>query len=165
MWRSCPGGQCCHRGPPAVLLPQLSSPCRRVCLPRRGEQEAHRRGSLRLPTILEKEPSIQSVFALQNVTKMEIRHARKKKGIGARQMEIYLGTIALFAANFDPVGWVECDGRTLSIQENQALYALVGTTYGGDGNRTFALPDLRKQVPIEGMRYAIAVQGAFPSRS
>ena len=80
-------------------------------------------------------------------------------------MEAYTETITLFASNFDPAGWVECDGRTLSISQNQALYAVIGTRYGGDGTSTFAVPDLRKRVPMEDMRYAIAVQGLFPRQS
>jgi microcystin-dependent protein len=59
-----------------------------------------------------------------------------------------LGEIALFAGNFAPVGWAFCDGRTIDIGSNTALFSLLGTTYGGDGQRTFALPDLRGRVPI-----------------
>jgi microcystin-dependent protein len=63
-------------------------------------------------------------------------------------MDPYLGDIRIFAGNFAPVGWVLCDGRLLSISENDALFALVGTTYGGDGINTFAVPDLRGRLPI-----------------
>ncbi|GGB81613.1 tail Collar domain-containing protein [Flavobacterium suaedae] len=58
-------------------------------------------------------------------------------------MEEYLGTIKSFAFNFAPVGWKLCDGELLSISANQALFSLLGTTYGGDGQTTFGLPDLR----------------------
>lgn len=62
--------------------------------------------------------------------------------------EPYLGEIRLFANNFAPQGWVKCEGQILSIQQNTALFALLGTTYGGNGTTTFALPDLRGRVPI-----------------
>lgn len=63
-------------------------------------------------------------------------------------MESYVGEIRMFAGNFAPVGWAFCDGSLLSIAENEMLFALIGTTYGGDGQTTFALPDLRGRVPI-----------------
>ena len=60
----------------------------------------------------------------------------------------YLGEIRMFAGNFAIQGWAFCDGQILSIAQNQALFALLGTTYGGDGQMTFALPDLRGRVPV-----------------
>jgi microcystin-dependent protein len=60
----------------------------------------------------------------------------------------FLGEIRLFPYNFAPVGWSPCDGRLLSIAENSALFSLLGTTYGGDGRVTFALPDLRGRVAV-----------------
>jgi microcystin-dependent protein len=60
----------------------------------------------------------------------------------------YVGDIELFAFNFAPVGWAFCNGQLLSIAENDALFALIGTTYGGDGQTTFGLPDLRGRVTI-----------------
>lgn len=63
-------------------------------------------------------------------------------------MEPFLGEIRIFAGNFAPDGWNMCDGTLLSISSNDALYALIGTTYGGDGQSTFALPDLRGRVPV-----------------
>lgn len=63
-------------------------------------------------------------------------------------MEGYLADIRLFAGNFAPSGWSFCDGKTLSIAEYDALYALIGTTYGGDGVTAFKLPDLRGRVPV-----------------
>lgn len=60
----------------------------------------------------------------------------------------YIGEIRLFAGNFAPSGWAMCDGSLLSIAANQSLYQLIGTTYGGDGTSTFALPDLRSRVPV-----------------
>jgi microcystin-dependent protein len=71
--------------------------------------------------------------------------------------EPYVGEIRLFAGNFAPAGWNFCDGQLLSIAENDTLFFLIGTTYGGDGESTFALPDLRGRVPVH--------QGQGPGRS
>ncbi len=60
----------------------------------------------------------------------------------------YVGEIRIFAGNFVPVGWMFCDGQELPISENEALFQLIGTTYGGDGQNTFALPDLRGRLPL-----------------
>lgn len=60
----------------------------------------------------------------------------------------FVGEIRLFAGNFAINGWAFCDGSLLSIAENDVLFALLGTTYGGDGQNTFALPDLRGRVPV-----------------
>ena len=60
----------------------------------------------------------------------------------------FLGQIQLFPYNFAPRGWAFCSGQTLSIAQNTALFSLLGTTYGGNGQTTFALPDLRGRVPI-----------------
>ncbi len=60
----------------------------------------------------------------------------------------YLGQIMLFAGNFAPVGWALCNGQLLPINQNQALFAVIGTMYGGDGVSNFALPDLRGRAPI-----------------
>lgn len=63
-------------------------------------------------------------------------------------MEPILGMIILFGGNFAPRGWAFCDGTLLRIPSNTALFALLGTIYGGDGRTTFALPDLRGRVPV-----------------
>lgn len=60
----------------------------------------------------------------------------------------FLGEIKLLPYNWPPKNWLPCDGRLLSIASNQALFSLLGTTYGGDGVTTFALPDLRGRVPV-----------------
>ena len=62
--------------------------------------------------------------------------------------EPFLGEVCIFAGNFAPVGWATCDGQLLAISSNQSLFAILGTTYGGDGRTTFALPGLRGRVPI-----------------
>ena len=63
-------------------------------------------------------------------------------------MESYVGEIRLFPYTFAPVGWLDCNGQLLSIAENETLYTLLGTTYGGDGVNTFAVPDLRGRIPL-----------------
>ena len=60
----------------------------------------------------------------------------------------FIGEIRMFGGNFAPVGWAFCDGSLIPISENDALFNLIGTTYGGDGTTTFALPDLRSRVPV-----------------
>lgn len=62
-------------------------------------------------------------------------------------MEPFIGTLMLFAGTFPPVGWYACEGQILQIADNEVLFMLIGTTYGGDGMTTFALPDLRSRVP------------------
>jgi microcystin-dependent protein len=68
--------------------------------------------------------------------------------------DAYCGEIRMFGGNFAPVDWAKCDGQLLAIAENEALFQLIGTTFGGDGQSTFGLPDLRGRVPIS--------QGAGP---
>ncbi|MBB4286365.1 phage tail protein [Roseospira goensis] len=61
--------------------------------------------------------------------------------------EPFISEIRVFAFNFAPKGWAKCDGQLMAISQNQALYSLIGTIYGGDGRTTFALPDLRGRAP------------------
>ena len=63
-------------------------------------------------------------------------------------MAPYVGEIRMFAGNFPPNGWMFCEGQTLPIAENEVLFQLIGTTYGGDGEETFNLPNLASRVPI-----------------
>jgi microcystin-dependent protein len=63
-------------------------------------------------------------------------------------MEVFLGMISIFGFNFPPRGWAFCAGQILSIAQNTALFSLLGTQYGGNGQTTFALPDLRGRTPI-----------------
>jgi microcystin-dependent protein len=60
----------------------------------------------------------------------------------------YVGEIRMFGGNFAPVGWMFCEGQQLPISENETLFQLIGTTYGGDGQETFNLPDLQGRVPV-----------------
>ena len=72
----------------------------------------------------------------------------------------YVGEIRMFAGNFAPAGWMFCEGQILPISENETLFQLIGTTYGGDGQSTFALPDLRGRVPIhQGNGFTLAETG------
>lgn len=72
----------------------------------------------------------------------------------------YVGEIRMFAGNFAPVGWMFCEGQLLPISENETLFQLIGTTYGGDGESTFALPDLRGRLPIHhGNGFTLAETG------
>jgi microcystin-dependent protein len=76
----------------------------------------------------------------------------------------YIGEIGIFGFNFAPVGWASCDGRLLAISDNQELFAVVGTTFGGDGKTNFAVPDLRGMVePFKPLTFCIATEdGAYP---
>lgn len=72
----------------------------------------------------------------------------------------YVGEIRIFAGNFAPVGWAFCDGQQMAIAENETLYQLIGTTYGGDGVSTFNMPDMRGRAPVHwgtsaGQTYAL----------
>jgi microcystin-dependent protein len=72
----------------------------------------------------------------------------------------YVGEIRMFAGNFPPAGWMFCEGQLLPISEFETLFQLIGTTYGGDGQSTFALPDLRGRVPIhQGNGFTLAETG------
>jgi microcystin-dependent protein len=72
----------------------------------------------------------------------------------------YVGEIRMFAGNFAPAGWMFCNGDLISISENETLFQLVGTTYGGDGESTFALPDMRGRLPIhQGGGFVLAETG------
>jgi microcystin-dependent protein len=72
----------------------------------------------------------------------------------------YVGEIRMFAGNFAPAGWMFCEGQLLPISENETLFNLIGTTYGGDGQSTFALPDLRGRLPIhQGNGFILAQTG------
>lgn len=77
----------------------------------------------------------------------------------------YVGEIRLFAGNFAPQGWLRCDGSVLPISEYDMLFNLIGTTYGGDGQSTFQLPDLRGRVPVHvgGWTFNIGETGGVES--
>jgi microcystin-dependent protein len=78
----------------------------------------------------------------------ELAALKKVQNAGSVSEYPFIGEISMFAGNYAPLGWAFCDGRIISIDENQALYSLLGVTYGGDGRKTFGLPDLRGRVPV-----------------
>jgi microcystin-dependent protein len=80
-------------------------------------------------------------------------------------MDPFLSTIRLLPYNFTPIGWLPCEGQILQITQYQALFALIGAKFGGNGSTTFALPDLRGFEPQAGARYFMATMGIFPPRS
>ncbi|WP_407644118.1 phage tail protein [Filobacillus milosensis] len=63
-------------------------------------------------------------------------------------MEQYIGEIRMFGGSYAPVGWAICNGQKLAISQNEALFSLIGTKYGGDGRKTFALPDFQGRIPL-----------------
>lgn len=76
----------------------------------------------------------------------------------------YVGEIRMFAGNFAPVGWAFCNGQLVPIDENPALFQLIGTTYGGDGQSTFALPNLQSRLPVAvGPGFALGQAGGAES--
>src|SRR3954468_13707963 len=85
------------------------------------------------------------------------------RGVG-EMSEPFVGEIRMFGGNFAPVGWAFCDGQLMPISENDVLFNLIGTTYGGDGQETFALPNLQSRVPIhQGSGYVIGEAGGTES--
>lgn len=79
-------------------------------------------------------------------------------------MDRLMGQIALFPYTFTPNGWLPCEGQTIRIAENTALFSLLGTQFGGDGKTTFALPDYRRLAPPDST-YFVSVEGEFPRRA
>src|SRR6478736_10149608 len=76
----------------------------------------------------------------------------------------FVGEIRMFGGNFAPAGWMLCQGQQLAISENDVLFQLIGTTYGGDGQSTFALPDLRSRMPVHvGPGFVIGQTGGSES--
>src|SRR5688572_25958267 len=82
----------------------------------------------------------------------------------------YIGEIRMFGGSFAPAGWAFCDGQLMPISENDALFTLIGTTYGGDGQETFALPNLQSRVPMHAgqgpgisQNYQLGEQGGVES--
>lgn len=99
---------------------------------------------------------------------------------GSLDIEPFVGEVIIMTTSFVPQGYAECSGQTLAINQNQALFSLLGTRFGGNGTTTFQLPDRRSTLPVpnetgvyyhkgfEGLpyvRYMMALQGVFPSRN
>jgi len=79
-------------------------------------------------------------------------------------MENFVGQITLMPAGSTLRSWVPCDGRKLPINQNQTLFTLLGTRFGGDGRTNFAVPDLQSKSPLQGLAFFIATSGVFPPR-
>jgi microcystin-dependent protein len=83
--------------------------------------------------------------------------------------EPYIGEIRMFAGNYAPAGWMLCNGQSLPISENDVLFQLIGTTYGGDGQQSFNLPNMQSRIPIhmgngpDGTNYQLAEAGGVES--
>lgn len=81
-------------------------------------------------------------------------------------MDQTIAEIRMFGGNFAPVGWAFCNGQLLSISENEPLFSVIGTTYGGDGITTFAVPDLRGRAPVhQGATLTLGQQAAASAAS
>ena len=80
-------------------------------------------------------------------------------------MDYFMSSIMLWPCDWVPIGWLFCNGQSLSIQQNTALFSLIGTTYGGDGITNFMLPNMQS-VTASGaeVKYIICTQGVYPSR-
>ena len=78
--------------------------------------------------------------------------------------QAYIGAIVLVGFNFAPTGWAFCNGQLLAINEYMALFSLLGTTYGGNGQTDFALPKLDAGSLQSGLNYIICLNGIYPSR-
>lgn len=89
----------------------------------------------------------------------DLPNQTKPNFTGSRGADAFVGQMKIFAGNFAPRGWAFCNGQTLSIRDHSALFSLLGTTYGGDGRTTFALPDLRGRAPV----HAGKTQGGVPA--
>jgi microcystin-dependent protein len=79
-------------------------------------------------------------------------------------MEPFIGQIQAFGFNYAPNGWAACEGQMMPIAQNTALFSLLGTTYGGDGQTSFAWPDLRAAGTRDNVHYCIAINGIYPPR-
>lgn len=80
--------------------------------------------------------------------------------------DYFIAEMFLWTGDYCPAGYMYCEGQELKINEHQELYALIGTRFGGDGNTTFKLPDMRNaEKDLKGARFIIAIKGMFPSRS
>ncbi|KAM0755589.1 receptor-binding domain of short tail fiber protein gp12 [Meredithblackwellia eburnea MCA 4105] len=95
---------------------------------------------------------------------MELHRQAKRNTIAKRGLEPYLGEISWVGFTFCPQGWTRANGQLLSIQQNTALFSLLGTTYGGDGITNFQLPQLTTYRP-DCIYTCIALEGIYPTRS
>src|ERR1700759_3209458 len=94
------------------------------------------------------------------VRSVRFKSHQERQGDEINMAQPYVGEIRMFAGNFAPAGWMFCEGQLLPISEYETLFNLIGTTYGGDGQETFALPDLRGRIPLhQGNGFTLAETG------
>jgi microcystin-dependent protein len=79
-------------------------------------------------------------------------------------MDYYLGSIELFPYNFAPMGWILCNGTILQVRQYSALFSLISNKFGGDGQSTFAVPNLLNDSHVPNMNYYICISGIYPTR-
>ena len=79
-------------------------------------------------------------------------------------VDYFLGDIVLFPYTFAQMGWMWCEGQILQIQQNTALFSLIGNQFGGDGKTTFALPNMRGAESLPGLHFSICIDGIYPTR-
>lgn len=109
--------------------------------------------------------NITKILLLLILSVFSIGTFNSKPAMAVSTAQPYMGQISLFAFGFAPRGWAECAGQTLPIQQNQALYSLIGNNFGGNGSTTFQLPNLSNISPIPNAKYYIALEGFYPSHS
>jgi microcystin-dependent protein len=102
------------------------------------------------------------LLAIFGVMRWAWRRISTNGGSAAMSENAFLGEIRMVAFNFAPVGWAPCDGRLMSISQNQAMFAILGVNYGGDGKSNFALPNLP---PLNGTYFIICLSGIFPTKA
>src|ERR1700759_4525494 len=94
------------------------------------------------------------------VRSVRFKSHQERQGDEINMAQPYVGEIRMFAGNFAPAGWMFCEGQLLPISEYETLFNLIGTTYGGDGEETFSLPDLRGRLPLhQGNGFTLAETG------
>lgn len=123
------------------------------------------RGRIALPAVAAAALVALLVFGAGLVTETQAKPAVDPVPAGARAGQIpFIGEMSMvpYLSDLVPRGWLPADGRLLVVSQNQALFALLGTTFGGNGLTTFRLPNLKG--PTDHVRYIIAVQGVFPTR-
>jgi len=106
---------------------------------------------------------ITRMLLLLIISIFSIGNFNSKPAMAVSTSEPYIGQISLFPYGYEPVNWVECKGQIFSINQNSALFSLLGTNFGGNGT-TFQLPNLENASPIPGAKYYIAFSGLYPQR-
>ncbi|MCR4341449.1 MAG: tail fiber protein [Gemmatimonadaceae bacterium] len=123
-----------------------------------------RLGRIAIPAVAAAALAALLIFGAGLVTETQAKPAADPVPAGARAGQTpFLGEMSLVPYSVVPRGWAVADGRLLPINQNQALFALLGARFGGNGVTTFALPNLKG--PTDNVRYIVAIQGIFPTRN